>query len=152
MNGPIVLSATTHGGVLRTKHFADGTQLQCTAGPFHFDAFVKPDKDWVDVVLTSAACSTKPDKPPSSIGMSVTGEFSDLLKDFFGMVSRELECYKQVRPEAQIGQAYEEAGVAEKRMFDAESGLRVAEAEIERLKAENKAIRSKKRRPRADKS
>lgn len=135
MSKPVVRRTTSRGGVLRSTTFKEGMQIQCSAAHIHFDGFVEGGKDWADVVITEAVTSLKPDRAPVAIGMNMTREFAELLAEFFANLAGLMKEEQKKRPENRLAQA--------------EEARRCAEAQMESLHAELKAVRSHKRKPKA---
>lgn len=144
-----VHKTTSRGGVMRSQAFKDGQIVQCTAGPNHIEAFVSPESDWMDIVVCQGVSAAKPKRKPRRIYMAVTGEYADLLAEFFCSISETLAVMKKTRPEVQIGDAYEECGRAERRLRETQAELKAAEAKIAGLQAELKSVRAHKRKPKA---
>lgn len=125
---------TSKGGVLRSEQYSDGLQVQCTAGPIHFDAWVDPTKKSISFCITSAADAARPDAPAGVIRFQTSPEFSAMLGEFFGTVTRSMEHALKQLPEQQAKSA--QVALAQKA------------AELEATKAELKAVRNHKRKPR----
>lgn len=152
MSGPIVRKTTSKGAVLRFQQFAEGLDVQCTAGPLHFNAFIKPESDLATVVVAKSPCAYNPEDKCGAIGFSMSEEFVLLLEEFFGHVAQEMKATREQWPANQLAQAKKAIRLAEGQtlsvMESLGADLRTAEAEIERLQGELKAVRNHKRKPR----
>lgn len=129
-----VHGTTSKGGVLRSEQYRDGLQVQCTAGPIHFDAWVDPDKKSISFCITSAGDAARPDVPVGLIRFQTSSEFSAMLGEFFGTVTRSMEHAIKQLPEKQVERANVE--------------LAKTAGELEATKAELRAVRNHKRKPR----
>lgn len=135
MSGPVVHRTTSKGGVMRTQTCKEGVSIQCSAGRHHFDAFVRPGEQWSDIVISQGASAIKPGRKPKALALQVTSDFAELLAEFFQGVSTVRKQVNDQQPESKLDRAHEMLGRAQ--------------AEVETLKAEIKAIRSHKRKPKA---
>lgn len=135
MSGPVVHKTTSKGGVMRTHTCDEGVSLQCSAGRHHFDAFVRPGEQWSDIVISQGGSAIEPDRKPKAVTMQITSDFAELLAEFFQGVSTVRKQVNDQQPKAELDRAHEMLGRAQ--------------AEVETLKAEIKAIRAHKRKPKA---
>lgn len=130
----IVHNTTSKGAVTRTIPFKDGVQVQCTAGHIHFDAWLASKSDDFRMAITQAADPAQEDPGVSLVRFTGSAEYAEALGDYFLALAKAMKRNKQQRPENQLAQANEAA--------------RCAEAQVDSLQAELKAVRSHKRKPR----